>query len=734
MSSVLLGDADAQEYGALVCRELGGVQAVLSPGLEGDSPGKQFKLLVNEDSLLLVGEPGRVLLGLGDGHRGGAAAALLGQMAESCQRVPRQLGELADLLDFPAGHCQAGSGTTLVLAVLECDSGQVWGISYGDSSVAHFHSAGCSVRNELNQNYLHGGSKIPLALASPFGFEVGPGEGLLIFSDGVNECCYGQPARSVQLRHLWDLFGQSQGDAAAWVRSVAELALAGVSGNPGGQDNVAVLGWIRPGSSECEKRGTPALLEGIRAYDPFRAPPAAGSRRSSWLWLCLVLLLVLSNSLLYFRYQERRSRLVMEVNGQHVRRDELDTSLARYRQQALNDLTLQVLVEQAAAKAGIVLKAPARGEAEMDPELLGSVLAKQRTDALLRVLVLARHSEAERQEIYRDFRTALARYRLSFILLEPGADVREVASRLRAKASFQSLAGEFGRKNPPELSEEIRGRAPARRLFEVLGRGATERIESMAVGQVSELLPSALGWLIVRLDAREDSYAQELDDINDLLVQASQNEYLQELGRQASVTTPLTWEAGPKKISNIYGDRPERLALMKPTAAGQMASLPKPVVRATTAPASVAPAGPLRVTAVERRIYPDRFKGQPVLRLALGAKAGPGDPIAVMLGMDGWQPMTEISRSLDHATVEAEVGWWTDGQPGNGKIEQTELEFKTLAPLAQGIYVLGAEIVRDAQGGLTLKEKRADFGGGAVNEFTLKQFVGDEKHWEVRRN
>ena len=77
--------------------------------------------------------------------------------------------------------------------------------------------------------------------AERFEFAFGAGELVVGFTDGVDECHYRQPRTSIGPRHLQDLLIVSSGDPAAYASALAGLALAGVDGNPGGEDNLAIV-------------------------------------------------------------------------------------------------------------------------------------------------------------------------------------------------------------------------------------------------------------------------------------------------------------------------------------------------------------------------------------------------------------------------------------------------------------------------------------------------------------
>ncbi len=57
----------------------------------------------------------------------------------------------------------------------------------------------------------------------------------------MNECHYREPATSVRPDDIADTAAYVSFDPLETVRAVGELALAGVRGNPGGQDNIALI-------------------------------------------------------------------------------------------------------------------------------------------------------------------------------------------------------------------------------------------------------------------------------------------------------------------------------------------------------------------------------------------------------------------------------------------------------------------------------------------------------------
>lgn len=243
METLILSGLEHTAYAEVTCRSFAGLCACLSAGLDVDSPGRQFKAMVNEDALLLLQEGPRVLVAICDGHRGPAAHLLVHELAKRCRAVPQRLSGISLLLFEPFGSPgEEGSGTTMVCACLDQNTGDVFGLSWGDSTVMTCGPAGPKLRNEWNDVFLHPTHPIPVELGRPFQFQLQPGEGLMLFTDGVNECCYRDPHRSVSFGDIQEAFAP---DAVQWAKSVTNMALKGVRGNPGGEDNIALVSWVR---------------------------------------------------------------------------------------------------------------------------------------------------------------------------------------------------------------------------------------------------------------------------------------------------------------------------------------------------------------------------------------------------------------------------------------------------------------------------------------------------------
>jgi serine/threonine protein phosphatase PrpC len=202
----------------------------------------------NEDGLLAVEQRERGLLAVADAHFGlESSHDLLTRLAGRLPPVPAAPDELAALLrrlgkwdpapDYP-------SATSLVIAVYDRAAREGFGLSFGDSSFAIVGEAGhLQPISQAAAGFVspaHPASLDPDA-ADAFTFAAAPGELLLVYTDGIDECHYGRPETSVTPQIMEALWRETGSDPEAYVRRLVELALSGVEGHPGGQDNLAVV-------------------------------------------------------------------------------------------------------------------------------------------------------------------------------------------------------------------------------------------------------------------------------------------------------------------------------------------------------------------------------------------------------------------------------------------------------------------------------------------------------------
>ena len=201
----------------------------------------------NEDAVLAITTGSRTLLAVADGHHGaGTSHFLLERLAaqhERWARTPRQLALWLERLPDPDLPAQPVGGSTLLVVSLDHRRGHVVGVSFGDSVARVIDPEGDqSTLTTANRRYVNMEDFGSLARerATTFQAHVPAGSLLVVHSDGVNECCYGQPERSVQDEHVAALYEDVGADPEAMTAGLITLALDGIAPDPGGEDNIAV--------------------------------------------------------------------------------------------------------------------------------------------------------------------------------------------------------------------------------------------------------------------------------------------------------------------------------------------------------------------------------------------------------------------------------------------------------------------------------------------------------------
>ena len=247
---------DYPDLGSIHQQQLGRVQACISAGSDPNSPSFAFKgdkVCPNEDGLVVLKDGERWLLAVADGHLGHHSSHALLDGLSRLPTIPSRLGQLSLALSTGEWIDDTAGGTTLLVMCIDINTGVGFGLSFGDSSLVILGSSGARVINDLNQSVLSGGGPIDVENGRSFQLKLAASELLVLYTDGVNECCYRDPFRSIRLQHLDQLYTQHHTDQAELTRSLTELALSGVDGHPGGQDNVVVLSLSLPQNSLEEK-------------------------------------------------------------------------------------------------------------------------------------------------------------------------------------------------------------------------------------------------------------------------------------------------------------------------------------------------------------------------------------------------------------------------------------------------------------------------------------------------
>jgi hypothetical protein len=245
---VLLG-RDHDDYGAFVLVRLAEntTACAISVGSDPESPslaGKGDPLVPNEDALFAAAESSLSLMAVADAHFGWQSShELIEGLAAASDELPRLPGELEErVATLPPRYPPVGSSTLLV-AVHDRSTGSGFGLSFGDSSLVLVGPDGARRLNVKSDAFVsaHHPTTLQASEGYAFRFLTRPGELLLAFTDGVDECHYRSPGTSIRTRHLAGLFGEVGADPETYARRLVELALRGVEGRPGGQDNVALV-------------------------------------------------------------------------------------------------------------------------------------------------------------------------------------------------------------------------------------------------------------------------------------------------------------------------------------------------------------------------------------------------------------------------------------------------------------------------------------------------------------
>ncbi len=254
METRLVLGRDHVRYGEVASFALGArLGCAISVGADPESPSLEFKgdpeNLPNEDAVLVASEGARVLLAVADGHHGteashGLLAALQASLHDA--GVPADLDALFDRvssLPLPIATSDADPGPGAALSVLVADAAAGLGAftTLGDTSLVRVHQGREQALGRKTRRYasLADPESLRPSRAVAGTFPVEEGDLLLAFTDGLDECHYGRPRTSVQARHRASLLTAAP-TPAALADALAHLALAGVDGHPGGQDNVAV--------------------------------------------------------------------------------------------------------------------------------------------------------------------------------------------------------------------------------------------------------------------------------------------------------------------------------------------------------------------------------------------------------------------------------------------------------------------------------------------------------------
>ncbi len=251
--SLLLG-RDHEAYGTHTRISISAhTAATISPGSDVDFLRQSTaKYDVNEDALLVFEDSRHTVLCVADAHFGKASSEdLICALADALLPVPQNPHELDDVLREFADRRPATretSETTLLICIYDRMFKQAFGVSFGDSSLVHVDGAGvdgasgAELMNEKTTGFvsLSNPDSLDPDDARHFAFSPKAGDLLIAYSDGIDECCYRDPDRSISLDLLAETVRTCGGAPIEVAESLTRLALAGVDGHPGGQDNLVL--------------------------------------------------------------------------------------------------------------------------------------------------------------------------------------------------------------------------------------------------------------------------------------------------------------------------------------------------------------------------------------------------------------------------------------------------------------------------------------------------------------
>ncbi len=249
-SSLLLLGEQFGDYGRVHLEAIpaAGITAAISAGASPNTPALRSKGspdVPNEDGLLARCEGPRVLLAVADAHFGHRASHdLLRALDTRLDRIPLAPQELADLIEsIPLRESADRSESTLLVVVLDRKAGQGFGYSFGDSALAVVGPERAEFLSRPRTTFVALRDEVRPLIdeAESLLFFTRPQDLLLLFTDGIHECHYGSPSTSVGTAQLQRCYASCGNDPRSFAQRLTQLAMRGVGGHPGGQDNIALL-------------------------------------------------------------------------------------------------------------------------------------------------------------------------------------------------------------------------------------------------------------------------------------------------------------------------------------------------------------------------------------------------------------------------------------------------------------------------------------------------------------
>lgn len=246
---MLLGE-DYGEYGAAGITRVGALAAAgISVGSVTDSPSNRWKFdsrVLNEDALSVMEAGNWAAYAVADAHYGPESSHLIiSRLHTLWGKVrPTDLEHLSQMLEFlrQGEPASTESETTLLAVVYDRQERTGFGISFGDSSfvlVGPGHTG--EAINPRDVRFVTTRGRSSLRHGATFTFRANQGDMLLAFTDGIDECHYRHPETSLRPHHITQVVAEANNDPLATCNRLIAKALDGVDGNPGGEDNIALI-------------------------------------------------------------------------------------------------------------------------------------------------------------------------------------------------------------------------------------------------------------------------------------------------------------------------------------------------------------------------------------------------------------------------------------------------------------------------------------------------------------
>lgn len=245
---LLLGE-DYDVYGSVAATRVGSQSAAaISVGSDEQSPSGRWKFdrnVKNEDAMCLIDAGRWIGLAVADAHYGPESShMLIGRLHDIWAKVPPTGPEhLEQMVEFlRAGDpARTESETTLLVAAFDREKETGFGVSFGDSTFAVLSPDRMPTPiNRHDHRFVTAAIPQSLRRGDVFIFKAEVGDVLLAFTDGIDGCHYRQPETSVRPEHISAIAARVGYDPLPLVTEVTELALRGVDGHPGGQDNIVI--------------------------------------------------------------------------------------------------------------------------------------------------------------------------------------------------------------------------------------------------------------------------------------------------------------------------------------------------------------------------------------------------------------------------------------------------------------------------------------------------------------